>query len=114
MQLEPEITSKPILAPSPVALAEIFTLSRCRPAIVLLAFLRTHHPRPGEAFPIVPEAIGPLLPNRLSPNTVRKARDFILGAGLLDTAPQHETAQTNAGRGRPPILYTLKIHSETP
>jgi hypothetical protein len=55
---------------------------RCKvypPALALLIHLRQNFGT--EAFPIVPETLAPQL--CMSPNTVRKARDFLLKVGLV-------------------------------
>lgn len=74
---------KLIVAGDRAAVMELHTINICqgRPgSFMLLAYLRSHHPAAHE-FAIVPEAIA--LSIGLSPNTIRKDRDWLVAAGLL-------------------------------
>jgi|GEM_PF-2487224 len=68
---------------SRAALMDLDAIARCAGnpvAFPLLAYLRTHH-SPEHLFAVVPEAVARILGQ--SHNTVRKARDKLIGAGYL-------------------------------
>ena len=93
--------------PNPTA-CEVTPLEadRCRvypPALTMLIHLRqSNGPAP---FPVVPETIGP--PLCMSPGTARKARDFLLRAGLIEVACTSTNPRPHTP-GRKPTVYTVK------
>ena len=77
------------------------------PSLTLRVHLRQHHAGPVCA--IVPESIAQQL--RMSPNTARKARDFLLRAKLIE--PCTASLLPRASRpGRKPTLYIVQPFKE--
>lgn len=90
---------------SKVALGSQDELLQCAaypPAFLLLGYLRCNHAASNAPFAIVPESVAPILSQ--SPMTTRKARDWLLRAGLIVLVQQ---GRSIGHRRCSPSLYKL-------
>ena len=95
-------------AGSRVAILDQEVMSACREsptAFYLLAYLKSEHPS-SHVFAVVPEGIGAKL--KMGHNTIRRGRDFLLEAGLLELVQVGGLTRD----GKKPNLYRLKPSSQ--